>query len=422
MENAARRAATILSHLQPACNDIEFNATAGPARKPSPDDVVVVAAVRTPIGKAKRGSFKDTPAVDLLVVVLKAILERTKIDPAIVQDICVGQVLAPGGGATLARLASLAAGFPYTTSVSTTNRQCSSGLQAFANIAAAIKNGYYDIGIAAGVESMSATDMGSSIGELSEECMRETVCQDCLIPMGITSENVAKEYAITREEQDQFALHSQQKALAAQKAGKFQDEIVPTTVQVKVNDQVKTVTVIQDEGVRPTNLENLTKLKPAFAAEGTTTAGNSSQVSDGAAAVLAMRRSTAEKLGLPILGIFRSFAVVGVPPRIMGVGPAYAIPEAVKKAGLNIPDIDVFEINEAFASQAVYSVKKLAIPFEKVNPNGGAIALGHPLGCTGARQISTLLNELKRTKKRYGVISMCIGTGMGAAAVFESNN
>ncbi|EDL09222.1 mCG20972, isoform CRA_b [Mus musculus] len=260
----------------------------------------------------------------------------------------------------------------------------------------------------------------------------------------MTSENVAERFGISRQKQDDFALASQQnehhgadegeamivlrhpiptkRAASAQSRGCFRAEIVPVTTTV-LDDKgdKKTITVSQDEGVRPsTTMQGLAKLKPAFKDGGSTTAGNSSQVSDGAAAVLLARRSKAEELGLPILGVLRSYAVVGVPPDVMGIGPAYAIPAALQKAGLTVNDIDIFEINEAFASQAVYCVEKLGIPAEKVNPLGGAIALGHPLGCTGARQVVTLLNELKRRGRRaYGVVSMCIGTGMGAAAVFE---
>ncbi|XP_036049447.1 3-ketoacyl-CoA thiolase B, peroxisomal-like isoform X1 [Onychomys torridus] len=259
-------------------------------------------------------------------------------------------------------------------------------------------------------------------GNISSRLMENEKARDCLIPMGITSENVAERFGISRQKQDAFALASQQKAATAQSRGCFRAEIVPVTTTV-LDDQgnKKTITVSQDEGVRPgTTMEGLAKLKPAFKDGGSTTAGNSSQVSDGAAAVLLARRSKAEELGLPILGVLRSYAVVGVPPDVMGIGPAYAIPAALQKAGLTVNDIDIFEINEAFASQALYCVEKLGIPAEKVNPLGGAIALGHPLGCTGARQVVTLLNELKRRGKRaYGVVSMCIGTGMGAAAVFE---
>ncbi|KAG8573271.1 hypothetical protein GDO81_012340 [Engystomops pustulosus] len=238
----------------------------------------------------------------------------------------------------------------------------------------------------------------------------------------ITSENVAERFGVSRRKQDEFSLASQQKAAAAQRSGNFKAEIVPVTTAF-TDDQgnTTTITVTEDEGIRPnTTLEGLAKLRPAFKDDGSTTAGNASQVSDGAAAVLLAKRSTAAQLGLPIMGVLKSFAVVGVPPDIMGIGPAYAIPVALEKAGLSVHDIDVYEINEAFASQAVYCVEKLGIPLEKVNPNGGAIALGHPLGCTGARQTVTLLNELKRRGKQgYGVVSMCIGTGMGAAAVFE---
>ncbi|NXI55162.1 THIKB thiolase, partial [Chloroceryle aenea] len=275
-------------------------------------------------------------------------------------------------------------------------------------------------------------------GDISSSMMDNSKARDCLIPMGITSENVAEKFGISRKKQDAFALASQQKirvrtyscdgtvpqdrAAKAQQMGLFKTEIVPVKTTVLDNQgNQKTITVHQDEGIRPsTTLEGLAKLKPAFKEDGSTTAGNASQVSDGAAAVLLAKRSKAEQLGLPVLGVLRSFAVVGVPPDVMGIGPAYAIPVAVEKAGLTLNDIDVFEINEAFASQAVYCVEKLGIPMEKVNPLGGAIALGHPLGCTGARQVVTLLNELKRRGKRaYGVVSMCIGTGMGAAAVFE---
>ncbi|NWV11643.1 THIKB thiolase, partial [Ptilonorhynchus violaceus] len=282
---------------------------------------------------------------------------------------------------------------------------------------------------------------GNNPGDISSSMMDNSKARDCLIPMGITSENVAEKFGVSRKKQDAFALASQQNeqrslrwsdcnsvpvqgwvAAKAQQMGLFKTEIVPVKTTVVDNEgNQKTITVHQDEGIRPsTTLEGLAKLKPAFKEDGSTTAGNASQVSDGAAAVLLAKRSKAAQLGLPMLGVLRSFAVVGVPPDVMGIGPAYAIPAAVQKAGLTLNDIDIFEINEAFASQAVYCVEKLGIPMEKVNPLGGAIALGHPLGCTGARQVVTLLNELKRRGKRaYGVVSMCIGTGMGAAAVFE---
>jgi len=379
------------------------------------DAVVIVAAVRTAITKAKKGGFKDTHPTELLAAVLKSVTERAKVQPKQVQDIAVGWVLAPGGGATQARMAQFLSGFGEETPIHTLNRQCSSGLQAVAEIAASIKAGYIDIGIGAGVESMSQHDMMSAVGELNQKVFDHTKAKDCLMGMGETSENVAEQFGITREEQDKMGVESQAKAAKAQKAGKFDSEIVPVTISVDGKDKI----INKDDGIRETTLESLKKLRPAFRENGTTTAGNSSQVSDGAAAVLLARRSVAKKLGLQILATFRSFSVVGVPPSVMGIGPAFAIPEALKKANIKVNDVDVFEINEAFASQATYSVKKLGIPMEKVNPNGGAIALGHPLGCTGARQIATLLPELQRSNGRYGVVSMCIGTGMGAAAVIE---
>lgn len=324
----------------------------------------------------------------------------------------------------------LRAGIPYTASIRAVNRQCSSGSQAVASIAADIATGMIDVGIGCGVESMS---MGGNPGDPSSippmnmsATIEDERSKDILTPMGITSETVAKRYGITREEQDELAVLSHAKALKAQKEGKFDAEIIPLTVTVEDKDgNEKTVTVSKDEGPREgTNAAGLAKLKPAFQAGGSTTAGNSSQTSDGAAAVLMMRRSQAEKLGLPILGVFRGTKVRGVKPDEMGIGPAVAIPAVLKDVGISINDVDVFELNEAFASQAVYCVKKLGIPLEKLNPNGGAIALGHPLGCTGARQTATLLHELNRRKAsakkpQVGIVSMCIGTGMGLASVFE---
>ncbi|MGH0157242.1 UNVERIFIED_CONTAM: hypothetical protein FKN15_030867 [Acipenser sinensis] len=495
----------------------------------SPDDIVVVHGLRTAIGKAKRGAFKDTTPDELLSAVMTAVLNDVNLSPARLGDICVGS----------------------------------------------IRNGSYDIGLACGVESMSLRSPGNP-GDVSSRLMDNEKARDCLIPMGITSENVAERFGVSRQKQDAFAVSSQQKAEKAQKLGLFAQEIVPvstkfvdsegneTRITVTQDDGIRAgttleglaklrpafkengsttagnasqvsdgaaavlvarrsaaqqlglpvlcraekaqklglfaqeivpvstkfvdsegnetrITVTQDDGIRAgTTLEGLAKLRPAFKENGSTTAGNASQVSDGAAAVLVARRSAAQQLGLPVpgvlrasavvgvppdvmgigpayaipialqqagnasqvsdgaaavlvarrsaaqqlglpvLGVLRASAVVGVPPDVMGIGPAYAIPIALQQAGLTVDDIDVFEINEAFASQALYCVEKLGIPLDKLNPSGGAIALGHPLGCTGARQVVTLLNELKRRGRRaYGVVSMCIGTGMGAAAVFE---
>ncbi|KAI9294111.1 thiolase [Neoconidiobolus thromboides FSU 785] len=387
----------------------------------SGDDVVIIAALRTPITRARKGGFKDTHIEDLLSAVFKAVIQKSKIDPKIVEDIAVGNVLT-GTAATMSRMASLHAGIPDSVPIYSVNRQCSSGLQAVAAIASSIQANLIDVGIAAGVESMTmhygAQAQPTSISEAVNSTKQAA---ESLLPMGITSENVAKEFKVSREKQDKFAATSHQKAALAQKNGYFDEEIIPVeTIVLDKEGNEKKVTITKDDGIRPeTTFETLNKLKPAFSKDGFTTAGNASQVSDGAAAVLLMRRSKAEQLKLPILGKYVSSAVVGVPPHIMGVGPAYAIPAAAKKAGVQVQDIEIVELNEAFASQAVYSIEKLGLDYNKVNPKGGAIALGHPLGCTGARQVATLFPELKRQNKKLGAISMCIGTGMGMAAIFE---
>ncbi|KAG1354840.1 3-ketoacyl-CoA thiolase 2, peroxisomal [Cocos nucifera] len=384
----------------------------------------VQCACRTAICKSNRGGFKNTHPEDLLAPLLKALLDKTKLNPSEVGDIVVGTVLAPGSQRAIeCRMAAFYAGFPETVPIRTVNRQCSSGLQAVADIAAAIKSGFYEIGIAAGMESMTVDKIGW-IGQSNPRAEMLAQARDCLLPMGMTSEIVAERYGITRQEQDQAAVESHRRAAAATAAGKFKEEIIPVTTKIidpKTGEE-KQVIISVDDGIRPdTSMSVLAKLKPAFKKDGSTTAGNASQVSDGAGAVLLMRRDVAMQKGLPILGVFRSFAAVGVDPAVMGIGPAVAIPAAVKAAGLQLDDIDVFEINEAFASQFVYCCKKLELDPSKVNVNGGAMALGHPLGATGARCVSTLLNEMKRRGKdcRFGVISMCIGSGMGAAAVFE---
>ncbi|KAL1745557.1 Thiolase, N-terminal domain-containing protein [Schizophyllum fasciatum] len=386
------------------------------------NDVVIVAAVRTAMTKARKGGFKDTRPEELLSNVLRAVYQKANLDPNLIEDVAVGNVLPAGGGASQARMAALHAGIPNTAAVNTVNRQCSSGLTAVNQIANEILTGQIDIGIGSGVESMtfgfgpSAQPDGYSDAVLSNK-----EAEDCLIPMGITSENVAADFGISRAEQDAFAAQSFQKAAAAQKAGKFRDEILPVKVTVidPKTEQAHQVVVAADDGIREgVTAESLGKLKPAFSKTGSTHAGNASQVSDGAAAVLLVRRSVARRLGLPVLGKWVAGAVVGVPPRIMGIGPAVAIPRVLEKTGLTKEDVDFFEINEAFASQAVYSIKKIGIPFEKVNRHGGAIAIGHPLGCTGARQIATGLNISKQYGDKVFVTSMCIGSGMGMAAVF----
>uniref|UniRef100_A0A8B9QQE0 acetyl-CoA C-acetyltransferase n=1 Tax=Apteryx owenii TaxID=8824 RepID=A0A8B9QQE0_APTOW len=299
----------------------------------SPDDVVVVHGRRTAIGRAKRGGFKDTTPDELLSAVMTAVLQDVKLRPEDLGDICVGNVLQPGAGALIARVAQFLSGIPETVPCSSVNRQCSSGLQALISIAGGIRNGSYDIGLACGVETMSLRSAGNP-GDIGSSMMENSKARDCLIPMGITSENVAEKFGVSRKKQDAFALASQQKAAKAQQMGLFKAEIVPVKTTV-VDDQgnKKTITVHQDEGIRPsTTLEGLAKLKPAFKENGSTTAGNASQVSDGAAAVLLAKRSKAKQLGLPVLGVLKSFAVVGVPPDVMGIGPAYAIPVAVEKA------------------------------------------------------------------------------------------
>ncbi|XP_071713486.1 3-ketoacyl-CoA thiolase 2, peroxisomal-like [Rutidosis leptorrhynchoides] len=439
MEKAIERQRVLLEHLRPSSTssslenlDSSISASICAAGDSAAyqrssvfgDDVVIVAAYRSPLCKSKRGGLKDTFPDDILAPVLKALIEKTNLNPAEVGDIVVGSVLGAGSQrASECRMAAFYAGFPETVPVRTVNRQCSSGLQAVADVAAAIKAGFYEIGIGAGLESMTSNPMAWE-GSVNPKVKTMAQARDCLLPMGITSENVAQKFSVTRQEQDQAAVDSHRKAAAATAAGKFKDEIIPIKTKIvdpKTGDETP-VTISVDDGIRPgTSLADLAKLKPVFKKDGSTTAGTSSQVSDGAGAVLLMKRSLALKKGLPILGVFRTFAAVGVPPAIMGIGPAVAIPAAVKAAGLQVDDIDLFEINEAFASQFLYCQKKLEIDPQRINVNGGAMAIGHPLGATGARCVATLLHEMKRRGRdcRFGVVSMCIGTGMGAAAVFE---
>jgi len=420
------RIARIAGHVQSSAQDMGLGAqpTAGYcAAAKGEDDVVICCAVRTPLCKAKRGSFKDTAPELLLAAVFKEVVARTKVNPKDIGDIQIGNVLQPGASGLTSRMGQFIAELPYEIPLSTVNRQCSSSLQATAAIAAFIKSGIIDVGLAGGVENMSMFPMMATIDitKLSKDVLDYPDAEACLLPMGLTSENVAAAYGIPRDRQDIMAADSHKKALAAQKNGWFKEEIVPVTVETKGKDgKIQTKVISEDEGPRAgVTAESLGKLKPAFKAGGSTTAGNSSQVTDGAAMVLLARRSVAKKLGLPIVARFRSFACVGVDPKLMGIGPAFAIPPALEKAGLKVEDIDIYEINEAFASQATMSVDHLKIPMEKVNPKGGAIALGHPLGATGARQIATLLPELKRQGKKLGVTSMCLGSGMGAASVIE---
>lgn len=385
----------------------------------NPDDVVITAAFRTAHTKGGKGLFKDTSSSELLASLLEGLVKQSKIDPKLIGDVVCGNVLAAGAGATEHRAACLVAGIPETVPFVALNRQCSSGLMAVNDVANKIRAGQIDVGIGCGVESMSNQYGPNSVTPFSNKFQNNEEAKKCLIPMGITSENVAAKYNVSRKSQDAFAANSYAKAAAAQAAGKFDQEILPIkTTVLDDDDNEKEVTVNKDDGIRPgVTAEKLGKLKPAFSAEGTTHAGNASQISDGAGAVLLMRRSVAEKLGQPILAKFVHCKTVGVPPELMGIGPAYAIPAVLEDLGLTVNDVDVFEINEAFASQALFSIQHCGIDESKVNPRGGAIAIGHPLGATGARQFATLLSELKDSGKKVGVTSMCIGTGMGAASL-----
>ena len=388
----------------------------------SPDDVVIVGAYRTALTKAGKGEFKDTPPEILLSHLLRGLMDKTGVPKDKVEDMVVGNCLMVGAGAMLARAAQLMADFPVESTACSINRQCSSGIEACAVVAAKIKAGIIEVGIGAGVESMSLFDMNSMVDAelLSDELFDHEIARNTLQGMGMTAENVAQKYDLKRTAMDVFATESHRRALHAQKAGWFDEEIIPVkTTYINKKGEEVSVTVTKDGGIRPTTtVEKLAKLKGAFGGV-VVTAGNSSQTTDGAGAVLLAKRSVAIANKWPIVGSFVTYAVAGVPPEIMGVGPAYAIPMIFEKTGLTKDDIDVFEVNEAFASQATWSCDKLGLDYDKVNPRGGAIALGHPLGCTGARMVATILSELRRTDGKYGIISMCIGTGMGAAALIQ---
>jgi acetyl-CoA acyltransferase len=382
-------------------------------------EVVIVSAVRSAVGKAPRGSLKDTRPDEMLGQVIKGALAKVPaLDPARLDDIVVGTAMPEAEqGMNIGRIASFLAGIPDAVPSITINRFCSSGLQSLAQAAASITAGWQDVALTGGVESMSQIPMGGQKPSPHPGLMATR--PEAYTPMGITAELVAQKYGISRQAQDAFAYASHQKAIAAIQGGKFADEIIPLTTRLW-NEGWRDLVFAQDEGPRAdTSLEGLAKLKPAFKTDGTATAGNSSQTSDGAAATILMARDVAESLGLPILGVLRSYQVAGVPPEIMGIGPVAAIPKALAKAGIKLEDVDLFELNEAFAAQSLAVVQELGMDPAKVNVNGGAIALGHPLGCSGAKLVATLLHEMPRRKARYGVVSMCIGGGMGAAAVFE---
>ncbi|KAF2712679.1 thiolase [Pleomassaria siparia CBS 279.74] len=394
----------------------------------NPQDIVFLSALRTPITRAKKGKLRDAYDHELLAAVLKATITKfPNLDPAKIDDICVGTVLAELGGSKAGRMAANHVGIPTTTSFSTVNRACASGLSAITSIANSIAVGQIDVGIAGGMESMTRNYGSRAIptklwSELKDSPVKEA--RDCIMNMGITSENVAERYGVSRADQDAFAAESQKRAAKAQATGRFDAEIVPVTTRWVADpekpDESENITVTRDDGIREnTTVEKLSTMKPAFTPEGSSTAGNSSQVSDGAAAALMMRRSTAAELGLTshIIGKWAGTQVAGCSPDEMGVGPAVAIPKLLDYAGISTSDINIWEINEAFASQALYCVRKLGLENAVVNPNGGAIALGHPLGATSGRMLATLLSEMERQEVQLGVLSKCIGTGMGMASL-----
>ena len=385
-------------------------------------DIVIAEAVRSAVGRAVKGSLVQKRPDELAAEVVAALLQRVpQVKPADVDDLVLGCAMPEGEqGLNIARVVGLLAGLPIETSGMTINRFCSSGLQAIALAAGSIATGQHDIVVAGGVESMSMVPMTGNKLSMSPEARKKHV-DSVYTPMGITAENVASKFNVSRVDQDAFALKSQEKAAAAQKAGKFEQELVTVkAVSYKGNERVEK-DFRTDELVRAdTTADGLAQLKPAFSAKGSVTAGNSSPLSDGAAAALVMTRAKADALGIKGLGIFRAFATAGVDPAIMGIGPIPAVQKLLKKTGLSMRDIDLFEVNEAFASQSVYVQRTLEIPLEKLNVNGGAIALGHPLGCTGAKLTATALYELRRRGGKYAIVTMCIGGGMGAAGLLES--
>lgn len=388
-------------------------------------EAVVVSAVRTAVGKAPRGILKDTRPDDIGALIIKEAVARVpglKLEE--IDDIVIGCAFPESDqGLNLGRVLAMRAGFPFTVPGQTVNRFCSSGLQAIATAAYEIMAGAAEVMIAGGVEFMSQVPIMGLTPSPNPYLVVHN--PQAYTSMGLTAENVAEKFGVTREDQDRFALSSHQKAVKAIQEGKFKEEILPIPAKVRETKEdgsviVKEIVFDTDEGVRyDASLEGMASLKPVFKVNGTVTAGNSSQTSDAAAAVILMSSERAEAMKLKPMGVFRSFAVAGVPPEIMGIGPAFAAPKALKKAGLTVKDIGLVELNEAFASQALYVIRELGLNLDIVNVNGGAIAVGHPLGCTGAKLTTTLLYEMKRRNVRYGLVTMCIGGGMGAAGVFE---
>jgi acetyl-CoA acyltransferase len=389
-------------------------------------DAVIVSAVRTPVGKAKRGGLATVRPDEMAAAVIRALLNRTpNLDPAEIEDVILGCAFPEGEqGLNMARMIALRAGLPQSVPAETINRYCSSGVQAIAHAAYAIQSGQIETAIAGGVESMSMVPMFGY--KFSPNPYFAQDLPHYYTNMGLTAENVASKYEINREDQDAFSLRSNQKAAKAVDSGLFDPELVSIDVEItEMDGQEKPIkkkfTVKRDEGPRAdTSLEALGKLKPAFKEGGIVTAGNSSQMSDGAGGVVVMASEKAAQSGLKPLARFVSFAVGGVAPELMGIGPVVAIPKALKVAGLSVQDIDLFELNEAFAAQSLAVIRTLELDADKVNVNGGAIALGHPLGCTGAKLTTQLIYEMGRRKSKYGMVTMCIGGGMGAAAIFEN--
>jgi acetyl-CoA acyltransferase len=383
-------------------------------------EAVIVSAARTAIGRAKKGSLRDTRPEYFASEMLKGLVARTPgLQKLMVDDIILGCAMPEGEqGMNVARLVSLAAGFPVEVPAMTVNRFCCSGSQTIALAADSIRAGNADIVVAGGLESMSMVAMGGN-KPIAYPGLMESM-PNAYAAMGTTAEVVARNYGITREMQDEFAYHSHMKASAAIEAGKFVDEIVPLDVRVRVNGSWKEMVFDTDEGPRPdTTIEGLAKLKPVFDPHGSVTAGNASQINDGAAAVVIMGDDKARELGLEPIAVIRHWAVAGVEPDVMGVGPVKAVPKLLAKSGMSLDDIDVVEINEAFASQSVYCVNELGLDPEKTNVNGGAIATGHPLGATGAVLTVKILGELKRRQAKRGIVTMCIGGGMGFAYLIE---
>ena len=389
-------------------------------------EAVIVSAVRTPVGKAKRGGLATVRPDEMAATVIQALLKRTpNLDPAEIEDLVIGCAFPEGEqGLNMARMIALRSGLPDSVPAETINRYCASGVQSIAHVAYAIQSGQIEVGIAGGAESMTMVPMAGY-----KFAPNPHFAQDLphyYTNMGLTAENVSVKYGINREDQDEFSLKSHQKAAHAVNSGLFDPELVPIDVEVTELDEddkqfKRHFTVKRDEGPRAdTNIEALAKLKPAFKEGGVVTAGNSSQMSDGAAGVVVMSAERAKQLGLQPLARFVSFAVGGVAPELMGIGPIVAIPKALKVAGLTLNDIDLIELNEAFAAQSLAVIRTLEIDESKVNVNGGAIALGHPLGCTGSKLTTQLTYEMGRRKSKYGMVTMCIGGGMGAAAIFEN--